>query len=131
MTRPTSETLRSTLERSPARLLPGSFWYSQMPSGSAAPKAVLALIDDGVEVTLIAETRIDHVSRGPFSLIRLEVAVPFESPGFLASIAGALASAEMSVLIVSTFSFDYLLVKEGSREEVLDLLTELGMPVHR
>ncbi|MFN8553807.1 MAG: ACT domain-containing protein [Candidatus Obscuribacterales bacterium] len=46
-----------------------------------------------------------------YKLIALNVSVPFYSVGFIATVCDALASAGMNVLVVSTFSRDYIMVR--------------------
>jgi hypothetical protein len=58
----------------------------------------------------------------------LKVAGPLDLSltGVLASLAGPLAEARLSVFAVSTFDTDYLLVKETHLPSVVDVLTRSG-----
>ena len=61
-----------------------------------------------------------------FQLIEFKMSTPFETPGFLAAIASQLASHHLNILLVSTFSKDWLLLKEEDLEAGLSGLCELG-----
>ena len=64
-----------------------------------------------------------------FSLIEIRVSLPFVAKGFLAAVTGAIAGKDLNVLVVSTFSKDYLLVREESLQTAVGALEELGFPV--
>lgn len=49
---------------------------------------------------------------GDYKLIEFKPAVPFQTVGFLAKIAETIANEGMNILIVSTFSKDYIMIKE-------------------
>jgi len=59
-------------------------------------------------------------------LIALNVSVPFYSVGFLATVSQSIAEMGMNLLIVSTYSKDYILVKDEKRQEVREVLLKLG-----
>ena len=60
-------------------------------------------------------------------LIEVAVSVPFYSVGFLATISQAIAGKGMSILIVSTYSKDYILIVSQKLEVAKIALTELGL----
>ena len=47
-----------------------------------------------------------------FRLLAVRVSTPFGAPGFLAAISTAIAQAGINILVVSTFSKDYVLLRE-------------------
>lgn len=49
--------------------------------------------------------------------------------GVLASLAGSLAEAGISIFVVSTFDTDYLMVREADLERVIAVLGEAGHEV--
>jgi hypothetical protein len=55
--------------------------------------------------------------QGPFDL---------EAVGVIASLAGPLAEAGVSLFVVSTFDTDYLLVKQETLERVVEVLATAG-----
>lgn len=65
-------------------------------------------------------------NKDQYSLIALNVMVPFYSVGFLATVANAFAEADMNILIVSTYSKDYLLVREDLAAKARNILLTLG-----
>ena len=52
--------------------------------------------------------------------------MPFSVVGILASLAGPLADAGISVFAISTFDTDYLLVKAEDLERTIDILRRQG-----
>ena len=67
--------------------------------------------------------------RSAFYLIEFQVAVPFEGVGFLATISKALADAGLNILVVSTFSRDYLLLKDEDLDIGLRTLSKVGFDI--
>ncbi len=61
--------------------------------------------------------------------LRVAGRLKFSMVGVIASLAGTLAAANISVLVVSTFDTDYLLVKEGNLEAAVASLVEAGHAV--
>ena len=55
----------------------------------------------------------------------------FEEVGILAALAGALAAAEISLFVLSTFDTDYLLVKQESLDAAIEALRKRGHAVRR
>ncbi|MCX6812260.1 MAG: ACT domain-containing protein [Candidatus Berkelbacteria bacterium] len=61
-----------------------------------------------------------------YSLIALNVSVPFYSVGFLAAVSGAIAEKGLNILIVSTYSKDYILIKKSKQKIAVETLLNLG-----
>lgn len=59
-------------------------------------------------------------------LLAIDCANPFYCVGFIAKISAALSGAGMDILVVSTFSCDWVLVKEEDGDRAADLLRSLG-----
>ncbi|MBP3502131.1 MAG: ACT domain-containing protein [Clostridia bacterium] len=66
---------------------------------------------------------------GDYKLIEFKPAVPFQTVGFLAKIAEIIANQGMNILIVSTFSKDYIMIKEEFCEKGLQALKNVGFPI--
>ena len=66
---------------------------------------------------------------GDYKLIEFKPAVPFQTVGFLAKIAEVIANEGMNILIVSTFSKDYIMIKEEFCEKGINALKNVGFPV--
>lgn len=64
-----------------------------------------------------------------FKLIEVRVSAPFVALGFLAKITEAIAAKGLNVLVISTFSKDYFLVREESAEKAVQALREIGFKV--
>lgn len=61
-----------------------------------------------------------------YILIALNVSVPFYSVGFLEAVTSAIANEGLNILIVSTFSKDYILVRQEALEKATKALLDLG-----
>lgn len=66
---------------------------------------------------------------GDYKLIEFKPAVPFQTVGFLAKIAEVIANQGMNILIVSTFSKDYIMIKEEFYEKGIVALKNVGFPI--
>jgi hypothetical protein len=89
------------------------------------------LANDGEENTMVvkeanlSQVRYEEIQKW-FKLIRLAVSVPFFSVGFLAKVASAIADRGINILIISTYSNDYLLIRENDVEAAFEALKALG-----
>jgi hypothetical protein len=61
-----------------------------------------------------------------YRLIALNVSIPFYSVGFLAAVSQAFAKENMNILIVSTYSKDYILIMDDRIESAKLVLLKLG-----
>lgn len=66
---------------------------------------------------------------GYYKLIEFRVAIPFEVVGFLSKIAETIKNQGLNILIVSTFSKDYIMLKEETYKKGIDALKDLGFPI--
>ena len=127
------KTPSDAIRNSPVRLMPGRYValrYADVPDGSGW----FMIVRDQDEVTVIAEesaipeSRALEADRG-YRLVEIKVATGCESVGLLATVTRALAEAGLSILVVSTYSKDYVLVKEESVAAGLQALSGLGFRV--
>jgi hypothetical protein len=71
---------------------------------------------DQNEITVVTKeenlSKLDVIEKNKdyYQLIELKVFIPFYSVGFLASVANIIAEREMNILIISTYSKDYIMV---------------------
>jgi hypothetical protein len=87
---------------------------------------------DADEITVV--TREDKIgdldlierNKESYALIALKVAVPFYSVGFLSTVSNSIAREGMDILIVSTYSKDYIMMKDDCLESAVNILKELG-----
>jgi len=78
-----------------------------------------------------AENRVDRESgevvvEAGWAALKLEGPFPFSMTGVLASFLEPLAKAKVSILAISTFDTDYVLVKEQDLERALGALSQSG-----
>lgn len=66
-----------------------------------------------------------------YCLIELKVSVPFYSVGFLATVSDAFAKEGMNILIVSTYSKDYIMVREDRIGKAKKVLLSLGFKIEK
>lgn len=66
-----------------------------------------------------------------YRLIALNVSIPFYAVGFLAAVSQAIAKDGMNILIVSTYSKDYILIKDEKVEDARNVLLKLGFNERR
>ena len=87
---------------------------------------------DADEITVVAEEKnlenleIIERNKEDYKLIALKVSLPFYAVGFLATVTSAIAKEGMNVLVISTYSKDYILVKEENIVKVEQILLKLG-----
>lgn len=89
---------------------------------------------DQDETTIVTEE--ENISQTTFSkevkwfkLFEIKVSVPFLGVGLLAAITKAVADKGLNILVVSTFSKDYILVREKTYDTVISCLKDIGFPV--
>lgn len=64
-----------------------------------------------------------------FKLFEIRVSAPFVAKGFLAKVTKTIADNDLNVLVVSTFSKDYILVREETWKTAIKALEEVGFPI--
>ncbi len=125
--------LRDVIESSEIVVRSGRFAYlkcKERPSGNH-----FLVAQDSDEVTVvIEESRVPEVAYSDstrwFRLLEVRVSLPFLAKGFLAMIAQTVADQDLNILLVSTYSKDYALVREESAEVAIAALKNVGFPVH-
>ena len=122
--------LKQVIQSSTFQIIEGTFVYTKV--GKIPNGEHFMITTDKDEITVITEegrlNELDVVERNKdsYSLIALNVSVPFYSVGFLAAISKAIAEAGMNVLIVSTYSKDYIMVRNDLLQKALQILLSLG-----
>ncbi len=89
---------------------------------------------DDDEITIVTEEKnISCVNYDKnvkwFKLIEIKCSLPFLAKGFLAKITKVISDKDLNVLVVSTFSKDYILVREETYEIALSALRKVGFVV--
>jgi hypothetical protein len=116
---------RSTFRRA------GTYLYVRA-SAVREPQQHLMVTHDDRETTVVTtEDLLQHVdvievNRDRWVLFTIDCANPFYCVGFLAKISAVLSGAGIDILVVSTFSRDWVLVKESDADRAAELLRETG-----
>jgi hypothetical protein len=134
---PDQEDLERIIAASPARALPGAVHVIRAEPGMTLADGDLAIVQDDTETTLVTASpeRVEAARgdgrpiEGPFGVVRLEITIPFAGPGFIAAATTACAAAGINCYVISTFSFDYLLVPAEDGQAALAALSDIGFPV--
>lgn len=109
-------------------LLKGEFSISRLDADAPAPEATrgefFSLTRTAEELSIVQEGR-------GFCCLKVQGPLDFSLVGILASLAGALARAEVPVFTISTFDTDYLLVRREHVERAIAALEKDGHVVQR
>ncbi|MCL4419084.1 ACT domain-containing protein [Patescibacteria group bacterium] len=123
--------LKKIISSSSFILHEGRFVYAKVEIAPPTGKHFL-ISKDSDEITVvtkeenIGELDLIEKNKDYYSLIELKVSLPFYAVGFLATVSSAIANKGMNILIVSTYSKDYILVREEHEKNAILTLTELG-----
>lgn len=74
----------------------------------------------------LADVEVLERNRDRWLLLTIDCANPFYCVGFIAKFASVLSAAGVDILVVSTFSRDWVLVKEEDGQRASRLLTGIG-----
>jgi hypothetical protein len=109
----------------------GTYVYASVRA-IAHPELHLMITRDGMEITVVTKPEhlddlvIDSINPDRWLLLAIDCANPFYCVGFIAKISAALSGAGLDILVVSTFSCDWIFVKEDDGPRAADLLRALG-----
>lgn len=87
---------------------------------------------DAMEITVVTREEnlgdldVIAVNADRWLLLAIDCANPFYCVGFIAKISAALSGAGFDILVVSTFSCDWVFVKEDDGPSAADLLRAMG-----
>lgn len=115
--------------------LPHNDWLKLLESPELSPRmsAPFMIFRDKWEVTLLLDETdfgtIRHQIRdmktaGNYRLLSFDVELDFSVVGFLAEVARILAEAEISIVALSAFSRDHILIKQMDLSKALKVLGE-------
>ena len=110
-------------------------WVKLLENPELSPRmsAPFMILSDNREVTLLLDEidfgTIRHAVRdakteGNFRLLSFDVELPFNIVGYFAEISRILAAANISIIAVSAFSRDHILVKQNDLAKALKVLGE-------
>jgi hypothetical protein len=125
---PDAHTLTLVVERTPLAVcrLPSD---APVPAWVTAGDALSAVVRTRDELSIIAEQSLvpaDARAERGFRALRVAGTLAFELVGVLASIARPLAEARISIVALSTFDTDYVLVRERDLAAARDALARAG-----
>ena len=130
--------LEETIAASPIDTIRGPFYVVRLDLGSERPPRAICMFWDESETTAIVTAASSktlpsvasdgHQREGPYSLLRIRVARPFVARGFIAAASTALADRSVNVYLVSTFSFDFALVRAEMLDDAVAALAARGFP---
>lgn len=123
--------VKKIIEKSTFRVEEGKFVYAKV---SKAPNIGnhFMVSKDADEITVVTKeenlSELDFEERNKdfYRLIALNVSLPFYSIGFLATVSRTIAKEGMNILVISTYSKDYILVKDDRLEDARETLLKLG-----
>lgn len=121
------------IRSSSVKVVPGRFAVVKTLSISSLSDFFMVAKDKDEITVILKEDHLGSIRHEDiqqwFKLVEIVVSVPFFAVGFLASITSAIASRGLNVLVVSTFSKDYLLIRENVIHEAIESLKDLGFPI--
>ncbi len=115
-------------------VVPGTFAVTKLPASSPAPdwsttghfSSVTRTTEELSIVCLDENVPAEVTSERGWRCLRVAGPLDFSKIGVIASLAGPLAQARISVFVISTFDTDYLLVKAERFEDTVRALGQLG-----
>lgn len=129
-------TLDEVIRSSPVIVHRGRYAYLQVldTGQDIALKGHFLVSQDKDEITIVTEEKnipeIGHEQEVKwFKLFEFKVSIPFLAPGFLAKISKTIADRKLNILIVSTFSKDYALIREEHLDVAVHALQEVGFSI--
>lgn len=136
--------IQQLLKRTRVEILPETFylislmeqnWLKLLENPELSPRMTspFMIFKDKFETTLlldeidfekIRDSIQDAKTEGNFRLLTFDIELDFTVVGFLAEISRILAKAEISIIALSTFSRDHILIKQNDLSNALKVLGE-------
>jgi hypothetical protein len=123
--------LKKIIESSSFVLHEGRYIYVKVKTAPPIDEHFMVSKDQD-EITVVTKEenlgKLDLIEKNKdfYQLVELKVSVPFYSVGFLAAVANIIAERGMNILIISTYSKDYIMVRVEFIEKVQLALLDLG-----
>jgi hypothetical protein len=127
-----SKKLEKIIRQSSFEVVEGAFIYAKVFAYPREDNHFMVSKDND-EITVVTKAenlgklRLVEKNKETYALIALHVSIPFYSVGFLAAVSRAIANQGMDILIISTYSKDYVLVKKSELGEARSALKKLGL----
>ena len=128
----TNPNLQQVIESSDITVHPGRYAY--LKCQTVPPGHHFMITQDPDEVTVLSK-EIDipdtpHIEATQWwKLLEIQVSMPFIATGFLAKVTSTVATKDLNILIVSTYSKDYALVREDNIAIATQALQDIGFPI--
>lgn len=127
------DSLSAVIASSAAIIRKGRYAYLKTKEKSLNGHFIIS--QDNDEITVITEEK--NVAKTPhekevkwFKLVEIKVSKPFTAKGFIAAVTKAISDKGLNVLVASTFSKDYFLVREETHKAAVNALEALGFNVN-
>lgn len=105
---------------------------ADVPGWATRPSALTVVARTDAELSIVAPEAIlpadGEIERG-FRVLALRGPIPFATTGVIASIAGPLADADISLFPIATYDTDYVMVKEAVLDRALATLRAHGWTI--
>ncbi len=126
--------LNEIIESSSVIVRKGRYAYLKAKERTLNEHFLIAQDDD--EVTVITEEKnvaktLHEKEVKWLKLIEVRVSKPFAAKGFIAAITKAISDKGLNVVVASTFSKDYFLVREEALDAAVKALREIGFKVEQ
>ena len=123
--------LQEIIKKSSFTTQDGRYIYAKVSSKPELEHHFMVAQDEDEFTVVTKEDNLNELdliekNKDYYKLIELKVSVPFYAVGFLATVSNAIAEEGMNILIVSTYSKDYIMVREEHLEKAHEVLLSLG-----
>jgi hypothetical protein len=113
------------------RILGGT--YSLVKSRNIYPQAFANIQDDEEITVVITDNTVDKEDiisvEKDFKIVTFDSIIPLNLIGFIAKISELLAKEHISIFVLSSFTREYVLIKEKSLKKAVSALKKLGVKV--
>ena len=126
-----TDELKKIIESSSFALHEGRYIYAKVKTAPAIDDHFMVSKDQD-EVTVVTKEenlgKLDLIEKNKdfYVAFELKISLPFYAVGFLAAVTSAMGDRGMNNLVISTYSKDYLLVREEYLEKATQALLDLG-----
>jgi len=124
-------TLDSVIAASTFEQIPGLYCYAQLEE---LPQGIFFMVTkDASEISVVCteeqltDLKPHAVYESRYVLIAINVSIPFTTVGFLAAVTECVAARGCNVLVVSTYSKDYILIRQEQWEIAKEALIQRGL----
>lgn len=107
--------------------------FSVLKSKKAYPNAFANIIDKNETTVIVEQSKYDMDDvlemKTDWKIITFDMVLPFGLTGFLAKVSAILADEGVSILAISSYSTDHILIKEKDLLKTINQLKKLGFMV--